>query len=326
MASPNLSELVTTTLYDRRTTLADNVTKNNAILYQLEKKGKRRDFTGGRQMVEPIFYAENSTYTRYSGYDTLNINPSDVISGAVYDVKQAAVAVSISGLEQLLNSGKAQIIDFLAAKMENAESSFQNGLAADLYSLGTADSSKQIGGLQYGVADSPATGIVGGINRANFSFWKNYSYDATTDGGAPVTPANIVDYMLKMYQGVSRGNDKPDFWVADNIYWRAYWESLQAIQRINSADGGGMAAAGFATLDFMGAPVIMDGGIGGNCPASHMYALNSKYMSYRPHVDRNMDPIGGDRWSINQDATVKLIGWAGNLTYSGCQFLGVLKD
>lgn len=326
MASPNLSELITTTLYDRRTTLADNVTKNNAILFQLEKKGRRRDFTGGRQMVEPIFYAENSTYTRYSGYDTLNINPSDVISAAVYDIKQAAVAVSISGLEQLQNSGKNAIIDWLAAKMENAESTFQNGLSGDLYSAGTADSSKQIGGLQYGIADSPSTGIVGGIDRASFSFWKNYSFDATTDGGAAVTPANITDYMLRVYQATSRGNDKIDMWVGDNNYWRAYWESLQAIQRINKSDGDGSAAAGFATLDFMGAPVIMDGGIGGNCPTNHMYGLNSKYMSYRPHTDRNMDPIGGDRWSINQDATVKLIGWAGNVTYSGCQFLGVLKD
>ncbi len=326
MASPNLSELITTTLYDRRSTLADNVTKNNAILYQLEKKGRRRDFTGGRQMVEPIFYAENSTYTRYSGYDTLNIQPSDVISAAVYDIKQAAVAVSISGLEQLQNSGKAAIIDWLAAKMENAESTFQNGLSSDLYSAGTADSSKQIGGLQYGVADTSTSGVVGGIDRLSFTFWRNYSYDATTDGGAPVSAANITRYMRTVYQNISRGNDKPDLWVADNNYWGAYWDSLQAIQRINSASGDGTAAAGFATLDFMGAPVVMDGGVGGFCPTNHMYALNSKYMSYRPHTDRNMDPIGGDRWSINQDATVKLIGWAGNITYSGCQYLGVLKD
>jgi hypothetical protein len=29
--------------------------------------------------------------------------------------------------------------------------------------------------------------------------------------------------------------------------------------------------------------------------------------------------------SVNQDATVKLIGWAGNLTSSGIQFQGVLR-
>jgi hypothetical protein len=38
-----------------------------------------------------------------------------------------------------------------------------------------------------------------------------------------------------------------------------------------------------------------------------------------------MVPIGGERQSINQDAVVKLIGWAGNLTSSGPQFSAVLK-
>jgi len=35
-------------------------------------------------------------------------------------------------------------------------------------------------------------------------------------------------------------------------------------------------------------------------------------------------PIGGERQSVNQDAVVKLIGWAGNITSSGPQFSGVL--
>ena len=90
MASPNLTELVTTTLRDRAPTIADNFTDNNAILRQLKKRGNIRTFSGGRTMVEPIFYQDNSTYTRYSGYDVLNIQPSDVISAAEYEIKQVA--------------------------------------------------------------------------------------------------------------------------------------------------------------------------------------------------------------------------------------------
>ena len=54
-------------------------------------------------------------------------------------------------------------------------------------------------------------------------------------------------------------------------------------------------------------------------------ALNTDYIFWRPHRDRNFVPIGGERQSVNQDAIVKLIGWAGNLTMSGSQFQGVLK-
>ena len=51
---------------------------------------------------------------------------------------------------------------------------------------------------------------------------------------------------------------------------------------------------------------------------------NTNYIFFRPHKDRNFVPIGGERQSVNQDAIVKLIGWAGNMTSSGPQFSGVL--
>ena len=103
--------------------------------------------------------------------------------------------------------------------------------------------------------------------------------------------------------------------------------ALQAIQRVTS-DGGGDAGAGFASLKFYGggmaADVVLDGGIGGAATANHMWALNTKYIYFRPHSERNFVPIGGERQAVNQDAIVKLYGWAGNLTCSGSEFNGVL--
>jgi hypothetical protein len=55
-----------------------------------------------------------------------------------------------------------------------------------------------------------------------------------------------------------------------------------------------------------------------------MSFLNTKYIILRPHADRNFVPIGGERQAVNQDAIVKLIGWAGNMTSAGPQFCGVL--
>ena len=85
-----------------------------------------------------------------------------------------------------------------------------------------------------------------------------------------------------------------------------------------------MAELGFVASKYMNADVVLDGGIGGNIPRNTGYFLNSKYIFFRPHVNRNFVPIGGDRMAVNQDAIVKLIGWAGNLTSSGPQFCGVL--
>jgi hypothetical protein len=323
MATPNVSEIMTTTLESRTKKLADNVSENNALLNRLNKRGNVKPFSGGRVIYQELDYAENSTYKRYSGYETLNISPSEVFTAAEFDIKQAAVAISISGLEQLQNSGPEQMIDLLESRIVNAEKTMQNNLSSDLYSDGTADGGKQIGGLQLLVADTPTSGTVGGINRLNWAFWRNQSFDATTDGGAAVTAANIQSYMNTMYLRTSRGTDHSDLIIADNNYYNAYWQSLQAIQRVGDSE---MADAGFQTLKFMGADVVFDGGYGGAAPANHMYFLNTNYIFWRPHRDRNMVPLNPDRFAVNQDAMVKLIAVAGNLTTSNCFLQGLIKD
>jgi hypothetical protein len=322
MASPNLNEITTTTLRNRSGKLADGVTKNNALLLRLSKKGKMKPVTGGRTIVQEIEYQENSTYKRYAGYDVLNINPSDVMTAAEYNYAQAAVAVSISGLEQLQNSGEWQVIDLLESRIGNAERTMRNNISLDCYSNGTADGSKQIGGLQLIVADTP-TNVVGGIDGNTWSWWKNVVFDSTTDGGAAATSANIQSYMNRVYLQLVRGSDAPDLIIADNNYYRLYLESLQTIQRIQSDE---MAQAGFQSLKYMGADVVLDGGYGGGSPTNHMYFLNTDYIFFRPHSDRNFTPLTPDRYSVNQDAMVNLIGWAGNMTCSNRFLQGVLKD
>lgn len=61
MTIPNSSwsEITTTTLYNRSRRLADNVTKNNALLARLSRKGKIKEFDGGQAIVQEIEYSEN---------------------------------------------------------------------------------------------------------------------------------------------------------------------------------------------------------------------------------------------------------------------------
>lgn len=322
MASPNLSDLVTTTLRNRSGQLADNVTKNNEIIRRLNARGNVKPARGGRVIVQEVEYAENSGYKRYSGYEPLDISPQELFSAFEFDWKQVALPISISGLEQLMNTGKDAIIDLLESRINNGEKSMMNGLAADCYSDGTADSGKQVGGLQLLVADAPTSGTVGGVNRATWTFARNQVWSGVTDGGAAVSATNIQSYMNRLWLKCKRGNDVTDLIVSDDAYFNLYWQSLQAIQRIQSVSEG---QAGYQMLKFMGADVVADGGQGGNCPANHMYFLNTGYLFLRPHPDRNMTQIGGERASVNQDATIRLIGWAGNMTSSNMKLQGVLK-
>lgn len=321
MASPNLGEIITTTLRNRTGKLADSVSKNNALLNRLLEKGRVETVDGGRTIVQEIEYQENGTFKRYAGYDLLNIAPSDVMTAAEFDWKQAVAAISISGLEQRQNSGKEAIIKLLAARIKNAQKTLRNNIALDCYSDGTADGGKQIGGLQAAVVTTPTTGTYGGINRATWSFWQNQKYSGVTDGGGAVSAANIQKYMNALWFKTVRGSDHPDLIVADNNYYNFYLQSLQTIQRITSDK---MAQAGFTTLKYMNADVVLDGGFGGGAPANQMYFLNTDYIFLRPDSQRNFVELGGDRVNPNQDAIVRLIGWMGNLTTSNMFLQGVL--
>ena len=326
-ANSSITDIIATTIQNRSGALADNLTNNNALLKRLKERGNVRPFSGGNVILEEIMYNDTTTNNAnsYSGYELINISPDSPISAAQYSITQYADAVTMSGLEMLQNSGKEAIIDLLDGRMNVSEARLLNRIAGDIYLDGTGNGGKNITGLAAAVADTN-TNTYGGIDRSTWTFWKNVSYSGVTNGGAAVSAANIQQYMTALAIQLVRGNDKADLIVADNNYYSLYVNSLQAIQRIASADEG---AAGFASLKFYGggtsADVVLGGGIGSQATANHMWFLNTNYIYFRPHTDRNFAPIGGERQSVNQDAVVKLIGWAGNLTSSGPQFSGVLK-
>jgi len=313
MAFPNVSDIVATTIEKRSRKIADNVTKNNALLTRLQQRGKSRPFSGGRLIYEELSFAENGNAGFYSGYDLLPVAAQDVISAAQFDIKQAACPVVISGLEMLQNAGPEQMIDLISARIDVAESTMQNLICGGLYSDGLGYGGKQIVGLNAAVPTTPNTGVYGGIDRATWSFWRSKLVDVAA------TTA-IQANMNTLWAQLVRGTDAPDLILMDNTAWSAYTASLQAIQRFTDATVGNL---GFPSLKFMGTDVVLDGGIGGFCPAGTAFMLNTKYLHYRPHSQRNFVSLSPNkRYSINQDAEVQILAWAGALTCSGAQFQG----
>jgi hypothetical protein len=318
MAFPNVTDIVATTIESRSRKLADNVTKNNALLRRLDTRGNTRTISGGSLIFEELSFAENTNAGWYSGYDLLPVAAQDVLSAAQFDIKQAACPVIISGLDQLKNSGKEQFISLLEGRIAVAESSMQNLLAQGVYSDGTGAGGKQVVGLNAAVPVNPTTGTYGGIDRATWTFWRSKS----TTAGAALTPATVQPAFNTMWSSLVRGMDRPDLIMVDNFMWGIYLASLQAQQRFTGTE---TAKLGFPTIQYMDADVVLDGGIGGYAVTNTAYFLNTKYLFWRPHADRNMVPLAPNRrYAINQDAEVQIIGWAGGMTCSGAQFQGRL--
>jgi len=321
MASPNLTELVTTTLRRRSKKLADNISQHNALLSRLKSKGNSSLIPGGRTIVEELEYAENATFQYYSGYEVLDVSPSDTFTAAEFNWKQAAVNVTASGLEtRIQNAGPEQIINLLSSRIKNAEKTMANNISEGVYSDGTGTGGKQIGGLQSLVADA-GTGTVGGINSATYTFWANQTSGNVADID---TSAVLLDAEMKnMWLETTRGNDGVDIIVSDQTLYKVFWDNLTDRQRITDASTG---IQGFNSLKFVTADVVMDGGPtihNSGIPANHMYFLNSDYLYFRVHSDTNFVPFER-RQPVNQDSLVVPILYAGNMTVSNRSLQGVV--
>jgi hypothetical protein len=322
-ANTNYSDIIATTIESRSRKIADNVTSNNALLARLKARGKVKPFSGGHKIIQELSFAENANTGWYSGYDLLPVGVSDVISAAEYTIKQAAVPVIISGLEQLQNAGKERMIDLMEARLSVAESSMANLCTDGVYSDGTGSGGKEIDGLGAAVPVDPTSGTYGNINSATYTFWRNATSDQTAANGLDST--KIQGYWNTLWASLVRGSDRPDMIVCDSTVWKAYIESLQAQQRFTNTSE---ADAGFPTVKFFDADVVLDGGIytgdvtgATGAPAGTAYFLNTDYIFFRPHRDRNMVPLSPNRrYATNQDAEVQILAWAGNMTTSGRMF------
>lgn len=310
MASPNstFTELVSTTFRKHRAEIKDNVSNRNALLKYIMKQGNYTKDDGGLTIVTPLDYAENSTYQRYSDWDTLNIQASDVISAAEYQWRQVALNVVASGRELRINSGKPKIISLAKARIKNALRTFNNNFSSDLYSDGTA--TNQINGLQAIVADA-GTGTVGGINSSTYTFWQNNLFDCSAETVTSSATTIENSMLLPAWLEVDRGpDDQPDLIVMDSTYYQYFEASQTSIKRYMKEDS---ASAGFITLKYKNADVLYDGGSG--IPASHAYLLNTQYLGLCVHRDADLEIMDEQR-PINQDGVVIPIIWMGNLTCS----------
>ena len=316
--SSTFTELVTTTWRNHSKDVKDNLSNNNALYNRIQRKTRKED--GGLTIVAPLDYNSNGTYQRYSGYDVLNVQQSDILTAAEFQWCQIALNVVASGRDLRINNGGNKIVNLAKARIKNAMRTFKNNFSFDLYADGTLPN--QIGGLTALVSDT-GTGTVGGIDSSAWPFWASVvqSAAAPIQGGAGITPSatTMESLMLPLWLNQVRGDDKPDLIVASNDYYTFYEQSQISLKRYT---GDGQAQGGFTSMKYKTADVIFDGGSG--IANAHMYFLNTDYIELVVHSDADLS-VQEDMSPYNQDATVIPILWMGNLTVSNRRLQAVIK-
>jgi hypothetical protein len=85
-----------------------------------------------------------------------------------------------------------------------------------------------------------------------------------------------------------RGTDAPDLIAADNLDYGMVMDAAQDRQVLQDAE---LAKLGFTTMKYRGADLVLDGGVGGACPASTSYFVNTDYLFWRPMAGYDITPL-----------------------------------
>jgi hypothetical protein len=309
--------MVSTTLRNSAKEVADNVSKHNALLNILKKKKRIINLDGGTEIQIPLEYAENSTYQRYAGFDTLNVNQSDIVTSAKYDWAQVALHVVASGAELRKNSGRSQMINLVKTKKANVLKTAANNFSVDAYSDGSL--ANQIGGLAQ-IIQSNGQGTVGGINSATWTFWQNKFLEIA--GSNAYTKDTLKGEFNKLWLRLNRGADKPDLIVLSHDFYSVYESGEQQLQRYMDED---MANSGFANLKYKSAQVIFDDNANFTTTAEKGYFLNTDYLYIAQHQEAQWSQ-DDEKKPVNQDVVVIPYYWMGNVVCSNRSLQGVLLD
>lgn len=318
MATGNTSytSLITTTLQNHGKEIFDAVSTNNALIWMLKKAGNIKVVGGGRKFTHPIIYKTNDSFQMYSKLDPISTTMTDAISRAEYDIKVAAGSIVLSEIELAMNAGnREKLIDYADEKRLEAEISMSELLGDQSFADGTA--SKEFGGLQYLISETPSAQTdVGGINASANSYWQNYTYNTTVSAfntsDAGLTAMNTV------LNETTFGRRGPRAIFTTKTAYGLYEIGLTSNIRYAQTD---LADAGFRHLQYTTLPVLFDD----NCPDGNMYFVDTDALWLQVLSQANMQ-VTQFQMKDDQLASIALMYIAGNLTTGSRRTQGIINS
>jgi hypothetical protein len=337
------TSIAATTLDKVQSVIENQIVKNNKFLYMVKKAGnwKTAQSLGDRLRI-PLMY-EMATADAYSGFGQIDVTPTDGITDAFFDWRQAASSISLSGMDEAQNRGSEGFVKILKARTQQAVSgleeffnkAFLQGQAAvDSSSIATAYTSPVNGsafvdpiGLLVKYDPTTSTSI-GGINQSTNIWWKNQTKESAAN-----SYASFLRDMRALYNLCSKGGGgskgAPDFFLASQGVFELYETALAAAHRNPSY---AKADIPFDNVLFKSSPIfwdelVVDAKNGDVDPdgadEGTIYALNSNYMGFTVDAEHNFS-VGEFVKPENQDARTAKVLWYGASWTNQRRKLGVM--
>jgi hypothetical protein len=261
---------------------------------------------GGYQIEVPLMFSRMAAGGWYSGYQTLNVQPTDSIQNGALAWKQAYSAVTVDGLTLLRTDGADSIVDYIATQFKQAEMDLFDNLGVGLFSDGS--NTLLLDGLVEVVDNGSVQSTYATISHSANTWW-NSNIDSTT------TTMSLVA-LNNLFMNCTAGGRAPTIIVSNNTNYSRYWNLNLTPQQFPVQPGGKdvqLAQAGFENLLFNGVPWVTDSHVGTTAALGGPYFLNEDYFELIVSEMANFK-LQDFQTPVNQDAMTALLLWAGNLT------------
>lgn len=302
--------------------IADNVYNSNPIFFRLNKMGKKL-VQGGFQIELPVMYARFAAGGWYTGFDALNVAPSDTVKNAAFDWKQAYVPVTVDGRTLVRADSPQAVARFLSFYFGQAEMELAEIIGAGLWNAGSPIGTvpaNQPDGIPQAVDNNTNFATYGGISRSSNTFWEAQIDNSST--------ALTFALMQTLFGECTFGGRHPTIIVTDQTQYNDYIALFTATTYFERGPAGYdevLAQGGWTNALFNNIPIVVDShvptGVGGSSSKHSVWYLNENfmYLIVAEGVDFKLEDF---ITPVNQDAMVSKLYWMGDLCFNNVQTSG----
>lgn len=271
----SINNLITTTFYKIRPQVMDYVFQITPFWDTMVKKGRiRKKLPDGTHFEYPIRYAkQDQNFKWYSRGGTFGRSEKESLTRLKFEAQMFGTAIPRFFTDDLMNYGKAKLLDYVNEIVENAKMSLADKLA---YSTLVQDADPNaIDALPTIITTTPTTGTYGGANRSDFTVLQNLTKDFT----GLTTGNNLLDEMETMHNQATlyvHGSATPDYYLTTRKIYQDYTRIARAMGLFDFTGSQRHVNLGMATAAFKEAELTWDP----NVAAGTMYALNTSTLEF----------------------------------------------
>jgi len=256
--------------------LQDNIFNKSVLFGLMRDKSEVIVKDAGPLLHVPLMVSKNTGVDSYEGYDTIDTSPqSGYIDGTIKKAYYAA-PITISKQEEKENASEAKVVDLLAGRAMQTETSVIDRINGDLFLDGTGNGGKNLTGLLLMIPSASGAGTYMGVDGTAVTAW-----DAQYQECASANLLSGASSLDSLWYSCKDGMEQPDCILTDDTGIKLY-------EQLNRATGVGisyvnakLADAGFQAVAYKGVPMVTDKGQGTG--VYHM--LNSKYLGFHYETD-----------------------------------------